>query len=255
VNSRYISADEYYRSAEYELATMDIQNGSETLREMECDEEGMCCYSEYKRLQELNSSILGGIAKKEEADNYYAEAQRYFELNNYEVSKDYSIRANGLYNEINHSIGISKSEDLISSNKSMMGETERLSDIFNVGIALVVVIMIIFVILRWRSEKEKREIEERHRVEEEIGKKETVKQEFEETRRGLEGMVEREREIVDSSAEEKTAVKEEAGESGGGVGEETIEKPDAGESMEEEIRNTIQEAKKEVNEIPEGEEE
>ncbi|MBU4342301.1 MAG: hypothetical protein L6243_00440 [Candidatus Altiarchaeales archaeon] len=251
VNSRYISADEYYRSAEYELATMDIQNGSETLREMECDEESMCCYSEYKGLQELNSSIQEGIAKREEADNYYAEAERYFELNNYEVSKDYSIRANGLYKEINQSSGISKSEDLISSNKRMLGETERLSDIFSVGIAVVVISMIIFVILRWRSEKEKREIEERHHVEEEIREKDTTKQVFEEKRRGLEGMVGRERDIVDSPADEKDAVKEEAGESEGGAGEETLEEPDAGESMEEEIRSTIQEAKREAKEIPE----
>jgi len=245
VNLRYISAEGYYRSAEYELATADMKNGSDTLKEMECDEEGMCCYGEYKRLQELNSSIQEGIAKGEEADNYYAEAERYFELNNYEVSKDYSIRANGLYKEINHSSGISKSEDLISSNKSMLGETERLSDIFSVGIAVVVITMIIFVIMRWRSEKERKEIEERHQVEEEIRKKETAEQEFEETRRGREGMVKKERKIVDSPAEDKAAVKE----------KEPVEKPDAGESVEEEIKSVIQEAKKEAKEIPEGEKE
>jgi len=255
-NSKYISADGYYRSAEYELATTDMKNGSVILKGMECDEKDKCCYSEYKKLQELNSSIQEGVAKKEEADNNYAEAERYFEINNYEVSRDYSKRANGIYKEINYSSGISKTEYLISENEKKMGVAGRLSDIFNIGIALVVIIMMLFVILRWRSEKEKREMDERHRVEEEIQKKDDERQVFEEKKRGLEGLVERERKIAESPAKEKAAVKEEAGDrvQKSTVAEETVEEPDASRSVEEDIKEAIEEAKKEVKKIP-GEEE
>jgi len=255
-NSKYMSANGYYRSAEYELATTDMKNGSIILKGMDCDEKDKCCYSEYKKLQELNSSLQEGIVKKEEADNNYAEAERYFGLNNYEVSKDYSERAIGIYKEINYSIGISKSQDLISKNENKIGGVGRLSDIFNIGIALVVIIMMLFVILKWRSEKEKREMDERHRIEEEIQKKDDERQVSEEKKRDLEGLVEKERKIVGSPAKEKTVVKEKAGDRmrKSTAAEETVEKPDASQSVEEDIKEAIEEAKKEVKKIPEGEE-
>ncbi len=254
----YMSAKGYYQSADYEAAMAHIRNGSNILLKMECDEKSRCCYSEYKKLQDLNLSIQTGIAKKEKADNYYAEAERYFGLSNYEMSRDYSIRANDIYKEINYSIGISQSEDMISSNEDMLGAAEKQSNIFSIGVVLVVTIMVIFVILKWRSEREEREMEERHRIGEEIQRKERKKKLFDEKRRALEDMVERERTIMKKiqSAGKKTITQEDdaikkVGKSTGG--ERTIEKADVSQSMEEDVRKAIQEAKREIKEVPEEE--
>jgi len=224
-NSYYSSADGHYRTADYGNATEYLKNATIMLRSIECNNEEKCCYTDYRLCQDLNSSIQRGIAKKKEANGYYLEAGRYFELNNYESSLDYARRANDIYTNINYSAGISKSRDLISENEKRVSEAARLQDIFRIGITLVVVLMIVIIILRWRSEREKRNEEEKRRLvegkriveeerlrklEEDIRRKEEEKHRLEDERKKLHEIVEKEKKVIgEEKIEEKVEIPEE----------------------------------------------
>ncbi|MFC2154843.1 hypothetical protein ACFLRC_05125 [Candidatus Altiarchaeota archaeon] len=120
-------------------------------------------------VEAFKEEIYKGMEKLEEAERLYDQAQNYYETQDFENSVKYGIQARDIYVEINLSMGIAASNNLVSESQSILDERarqQRNQMLFIGGIILVGGVVIFFIWYKRREIEEEAEIrrEEDRRV-------------------------------------------------------------------------------------------
>ncbi|MBM3309552.1 MAG: hypothetical protein FJY77_04790 [Candidatus Altiarchaeales archaeon] len=189
-----------------------------------------------EKAENLTASINDGIKMRGEAEVYYQQATRYFNTGDYKNAKEYSEKAYMLYSQINHTLGITSSLDVVSKSSS---ELEAASTQLRNNVLIAAAIIIIggyLIVSKLREQKAVvKELEvKKQRIDEETRLKEA------------EWAVRRDEETKEKVEEElRKLIEQERG----GPAAEQESKPQAGagkkeSSVEDELRKLIEEERK-----------
>lgn len=110
---------------------------------------------------ELLAKINVSIAKKEEASGFYNYAYEQFNSGNFVSAEEAATSAHNLYNEINHSIGIAESKNLLDQASDKVSEEKAKKRTL---ILIVVIVIIVLAIMILNYSKKKKAMEEAARI-------------------------------------------------------------------------------------------
>lgn len=168
------------------------------------------------KVDNLTSMINDGIRLRDEASGYYQQASGYFNSGDYENAKVYSGKAFDIYFQINYTLGLVNSREILNQS------TEKINAAYvqfrNTTLTAIAIIIIggYLIISKLREQKTfKKEI-----------KKEKDKIEDEKRLREREWAIRREEETKEKVEEElRHLIEQERGQAGGDIGQEELGKP------------------------------
>ncbi|MFH1788829.1 MAG: hypothetical protein ABH834_05575, partial [Candidatus Altiarchaeota archaeon] len=120
---------------------------------------------------ELLGKINSSMAKKEEAAGFYNYAYEQFNSGNFVSAEEAALKSHSLYVEINHSIGIAESKNILDQASGKVSEENAKKRTL---ILIVVIVIIVIVILVINYSKKKKAMEEAARIAEEERRKRDV---------------------------------------------------------------------------------
>lgn len=115
-DSLYENATKSFQIADFKSATFYAEKAKEIYFELNCGYKVELCDSLLEKIEEGNES-------KAHADEFYDSALKLYDRGTFAKSNEYAGEAKEIYQQINHSEGISKCEELIEKNDEKLSRT------------------------------------------------------------------------------------------------------------------------------------